>query len=182
MSKITLKIDDKKIRKGNITPNTTPTPPTIFSEFMFDYTNMLNTFEDFQRKLHVFLHIQKGDKLGFTNNDVLYLDYSGIMQSMRRWYYNQNREVTARKLKTLLEDYIIFLNLIISSCTTGKTRFIDLAEEVNIFNQTLMNGLDHLYVTYEKEPHKLKTIIITYKRSIERLYERINNDIKNKTA
>lgn len=120
------------------------------NKFSFDLQDMEQKFNTFKEKCKLIVFIEKNDKIGFDENDNIYIDKYNSFQCIKRWYYNQNRNMTKQKLKLLFDDYDIFLKMIeLALKSPNGQDYISLSISVIKMNKNIIQGLGQLKKTYE---------------------------------
>lgn len=152
--------------KNIIKRNNYPNIILNMKHIVFDLEDMKLTFEKFKYKLFDLQHIEPGDKISFDVDLKVYLDKGNILQSVKRWYYGENRDITYQHLSSLFEDYEKYLKMVIKSIFNPNvnTNYYNHAKTINEYNMALISGLVHLRNTYqqldcEKVYSKVKQII-----------------------
>ena len=131
----------------------------------YDYSNMIKTFESFREYFTALRSLQVGDKIGYDENNNLYIDRSGYRQGIIRWYYKQSRTGAIDKLKSKIDEYILFIRFIDN--VYGET--IDenhrslvrsIIKNITILHNTITNALFFLSKTYKSDKKIHETIIM----------------------
>ena len=133
-------------------------------QYNYDYKKLVKSFEGFREKLGVFGNLNKGDKIGFGENDVIYIDTSSYIQGLTRWYYKQNRDVVMMKIDSIVQEYLLYLRYVDSVYT--NTRNIqhasivkNLIKSISELSNKIIGGLDILRETYEGDKQVEKKIM-----------------------
>lgn len=120
------------------------------SKISFDMKDMTTKFKYFKQRMRMVVFIEPYDKIGFNEQEEIYIDKYNSFQCIKRWYYNQNRDITKEKLKLLFDDYDIFLKMIeLSLKSTDGFNYISIAYSVISLNRNIITGLNNLKKTYE---------------------------------
>lgn len=157
------------------------------TKYYFDLEDMKKTFSSFKDKMTALTQLQENDKLSFDNNNKIYIDRGHYLQSFKRWYYGESRDVTHDKLSIIFNDYNKYLMMVNRSLYNQPNySFYDLADNVYLFNKDLIKGLNNLKNTYNnvKEYNEklslLIPVIIEYIGQFEELYVIRCNSRSNK--
>tara|TARA_Y100000780_G_C13684583_1_gene417289 strand:+ start:449 stop:937 length:489 start_codon:yes stop_codon:yes gene_type:complete len=148
------------------------------SEYVIDFESIKNNYNVFNSKLENLKNINIGDKIGFDDNDKIYIISNSKVQSIVRWVYGQNRENTINKLSLIMEDYKKLLRLVTLSNshledynTNNDGDILELhnfTNVVKIFNKDILIGLNNLKNTYKYDDiykdkiHKLEFILSNF--------------------
>lgn len=125
-----------------------------FSNYVVDFQSVQVNFNSFQTKLEKLEFVEVNDKIGFDQEEILYINKQGTLQPIIRWLYNENRENTINKLHDLFTEYSKLLQMI--RITTNYTKrnqdkFCNLSNEIKNFNKKICCGLNNLYETYNDD-------------------------------
>lgn len=125
---------------------------TDMQNFTYDIQDMKSNLVSFKEKLNDITLLEKGDKISFDDQDKLYIDKHHSLQSVKRWYYGMNRENTYEKMTSLFEDYNTFMLMVLKSLQTkNNTEYLQIADELKVFNRDIGKGLLNLKDTYANE-------------------------------
>ncbi len=121
-----------------------------FTNYDVDLKSIETNFNIFKCKFENIEFIQENDKIGFDENEILYINKQGTLQPIIRWFYSQNRENSINKLSENFLEYSKLLQMIKSIIYSRKNsdELIELSENIITFNKRIMKGLDNLYKTY----------------------------------
>jgi ferritin len=122
-----------------------------FTDYVVDFKSVESNFNKFKVKMAQIEYIEEHDKIGFDENDILYINKQSTLQPIVRWLYSQNRERSINKLSETFSEYSKLLQMIKISMVHSKNNVIeldDLLDEISIFNKKMLSGLDNLYKTY----------------------------------
>lgn len=154
---------------------------SILMQFKFPDAEVHQVFFMFNQMFEPILGLNKNDKIGMVDIDLpddnsfkvfiklseikwaLYLDKSSYAQSVKRWWYEQNRKDIFDNLTTMFNVYTNYLKYVYTQFT--YTKFLDLKPKILDFNQKLILGLDNLKLTY-KNDETIVNIISTIIESI----------------
>lgn len=140
--------------------------------------------------LKILSNIKKNDKL-ITNTNILEIDNPNILQGLNRWYYNENRELTVKKLNQICENTFKITDYILSN---EKDKNITNQKNVLQYNNNelfqlliiemtnSLNGLNNLKDTYVKDISISSQIDILKKKitmKIEKLNKLFSLNINN---
>lgn len=147
--------------------------------FNYDLEDMKANMVSFKEKLNDITLLEKGDKLSFDEQDKLYIDKFHSLQSVKRWYYGMNRENTCTKLASLFEDYNTFLLMVLRSLQSKNNHeYLNIADQVKVFNRDMSKGLLYLKETYANENDYYQPIVDlvnTLKNRFEEFNRRYSN-------
>ena len=143
-----------------------------------------NTFIAHKKKLHIFLSLQKGDKImENVHEQVLYIEPPGYFQFIKRWWYGEDKKTTFRHLDKYFVEFIRFLDNILTYTRANEKEDIEpLGNKVCGYINRIITGIHVLKYTYPnyKELHdKIASIIITMIDFKEEYRENIR-DTKNR--
>lgn len=125
-------------------------------------------FENIKKTLEVFIVLKKGDKL-MKNGDELYSEPAGFLQSLKRWWYDENQEKTIEYLDEYFKKFMEFLDKILNK----RIRY-DFKKEICDFINLIIPGLYSLKLTYPNSDElccKVDSIILTmldFKTSVDK--------------
>lgn len=133
-------------------------------QYTYDYEKLVKSFEGFREKLGIFGNLNKGDKIGFGENDSIYIDTSSYIQGLTRWYYKQNRDVVMMKIDSIVREYLLYLQYVDSVYTnTTNIQYAsivkNLIKRINQLSNSIIGGLDILRETYEGDKQVEKKIM-----------------------
>ena len=110
-----------------------------------------NKFIEFKLKLGVFITLQPKQKLiKDKKTNILFMDKNDFFQFLRRWLKRESRKKTLNHITILFKDYLDFLDEV-KLYIRGKELFCKeykFARQINIFNESIIDGLFNLRVTY----------------------------------
>ena len=126
---------------------------------LYDFHDMMKTFERFKIELKSLTTLNVGDKLGFDKDDTMYSDVNDKFQHVRRWYNNQDRDTSMLKLTKKLKEYYILIEMVVTSlrCTNklflrvNNDIFMKFFLEIMEMNIKYITGLNNLCETYKKD-------------------------------
>jgi hypothetical protein len=155
------------------------------TKYYFDLEDMKNTFDSFKDKLGAITILKENDKVSFDIDNKTYIDQGHMLQSFKRWYYGESRDITRDRLSAIFEDYNKYLMMVLRSLyNQSNYTFYDLADTVSIFNKQLITGLQNLHKTYTNgkdyngKLSDLINIIIEYLRQFEQQYNAHSNRVR----
>jgi|UniRef100_A0A6C0BZC0 hypothetical protein len=125
-------------------------------------TEQREKFVIFKNTLEIITRIKEGDKLSKT--DIYYIDEIGMVQKIKRWWWNQNRKKTFDDLNSDFTKFADFLDKLLMNFKPVNKKYIALCKEIILFINDLMIGLYNLKTTYPdyKEIRcKIDSIILT---------------------
>ena len=140
--------------------------------------------------LKILSNIKKNDKL-ITNTNILEIDSPNILQGINRWYYNENRELTLKKLNNICENTFKITDYILNN---EKDRNISNEKNILQYNNNeifqlliyemtnSLNGLSNLKATYANDISISSQIEILKKKitmKIEKLNKLFSININN---
>lgn len=152
--------------------------------------NMEKLIDETILNLKILSNIKKNDKL-ITNTNILEIDNPNILQGLNRWYYNENRELTVKKLNQICENTFKITDYILSN---EKDKNITNQKNVLQYNNNelfqlliiemtnSLNGLNNLKDTYVKDISISSQIDILKKKitmKIEKLNKLFSLNINN---
>ena len=110
-----------------------------------------NKFMGFKSKLGVFTTLQPKQKLIIDKKtNILFMDQNDFFQFFRRWLTREGRKKTLKHITVLFKNYLDFLDEVrLYIC--GRELFCKeykFARQINIFNESIINGLFNLRITY----------------------------------
>jgi len=154
---------------------------SIFHNMVFDIMDMNKHFNIFKKKLDILTKLEIGDKIGFDNNNDMYINHKSFFQPLIRSYYAQNRKNTIQHLNTIIKEYNIFLEMVYNSIKTKdictllitKTNYIKLYKKTILLNNNIIIGLRKLVKTYENHNEICNCIeqiikdLVDYKKKID---------------
>lgn len=123
-------------------------------------------FDVQKKKLNIFLSIQVGDKImedGAKN--ILYIEPASYFQSIKRWWYGENKVSTFKYLDLYFLEFMRFLDNILAIINNrNKSSISPLGYAVCKYINNIIPGIHTLKSTYPNytELHdKIASIIIT---------------------
>lgn len=124
------------------------------------------TFEIQKKKLNLFFSIKEGDKImEDANGGVLYIEPPSYLQSIKRWWYGENRTSTFNHLDHYFVEFIRFLDSILNIINErNKSKVSPLGYAVCKYINEIIPGIDVLkktYPNYTQLHDKIASIIIT---------------------
>jgi len=143
-------------------------------------TELQKNFEIQKKKLNIFLSIKNGDKImENVQSNILYIEPPGYLQSIKRWWYRENKTSTFNYLDQYFVEFVRFLDSILNIINnSNKSKVSPLGYSVCKYINELIPGIHILKSTYPnyKDLHdKIASIIITmidfkteYKEKIKR--------------
>ena len=131
--------------------------------------------------LKILSNIKKNDKL-ITNNNILEIDNPNILQGINRWYYNENRTLTIKKLNEICENTFKITEHIINKEKENKIK--DNVKILQYNNNEIfqililemsnaLNGLTNLKSTYARDI-SISSQIEILKKKIMMKIEKLN--------
>lgn len=129
------------------------------NQVLYDFHDMMKTFEQFKMELKPLTNLNKGDKIGIDKDDNMYIDENDRFQYFRRWYNNQDRDTSMLKLTTKLKEYFILIEMVITSLHSSNKLFLRVNNsifmkfciEIMEMNIKYIAGLNSLCKTYKKD-------------------------------
>ena len=123
-------------------------------------------FDVQKKKLNIFLSIKAGDKIMEDGNrGVLYIEPPSYFQSIKRWWYGENKVSTFKYLDLYFVEFIRFLDNILAIINDrNKSTISPLGYSVCVYINKIIPGIHMLKSTYPNyvELHdKIASIIIT---------------------
>lgn len=120
-----------------------------------DVESIKKTYYEFQNKFKHFIKISVNDKIYIDDSDIIQLDKYSYMQSVKRWYYSNNRHNTIEKLERNIEELFIFKNML-SECFLKnfnycKMEIISILLDVNKLFKNILDSLGILLETYKND-------------------------------
>jgi ferritin len=125
-----------------------------FTNYVVDFKSVESNFNKFKIKMAHVEFIEENDKIGFDENDILYINKQSTLQPIIRWLYSQNREGSINKLSEIFSEYSKLLQMIKISMVHSKNNtdeLVDLVNDISVFNKKMLSGLDNLYKTYSTD-------------------------------
>ena len=124
------------------------------------------TFQLQKKKLNLFLSIKEGDKImEDTGKHVLYLEPPSYFQSIKRWWYGENKTRTFDHLDCYFVKFTRFLDNILAIINDrNKSAISPLGYSVCKYINEIIPGIHVLkltYPNYTKLHNKIASIIIT---------------------
>ena len=146
------KISESCIKRMNSNEN------NLFSNIMFDLDDMFETFKAFNTKFSPFSLIEVGDKISIQDNKLIVFK-NGNLQSIQRWWYNTNRNLSIQQLEEYLDDYFKFMEMSALCLSTSKKGYncvksesgksvLDLLVHTKTLNKLIVVALSNLMKTY----------------------------------
>lgn len=135
-------------------------------QYSYDVKDMKEKSQVFSKKFENLSKIEKGDKVGVDNENIAYIQYSGLFQGVVRWWYNQNRELILKYLDTEFTEYSLLLDMNIDAIRSRPVRkeYTDVINQnINLIND-IIPGLDNLkesYLDYDDLTKKIESIVFT---------------------
>lgn len=131
-----------------------------FTNYVVDLKSIDTNFKSFKHKLENLQNVNVNDKIGFDDDDKLYIDRSNALQPLIRWFYKQNRETSLAKLCDILGEYkklLKLINISLYKVNEDNDELRILSNDIKGFNLKLIVGLDNLKETYKyDEAYKKK--------------------------
>jgi hypothetical protein len=157
---------------------------TNMTKLVYDLEDIKKNVLHYKKKLHALTIIQEGDKISFDVDNNVYIDYNNSFQSIKRWYYCENRIVTYDKLSLLFDDYNKLLLMIYHSIYNEKNiEYYKIVDDILLFNKQVIIGLLNLKKTYSKDnnnDNKIKeitSVIIEYIKQMNNRYIICKNNV-----
>ena len=124
------------------------------------------TFQLQKKKLNLFLSIKEGDKImEDTEGQVLYLEPPSYFQSIKRWWYGENKTRTFDHLDCYFIEFMRFLDSILNFINErNKSKVSPLGLAVCKYINAIIPGIHVLkktYPNYTQLHDKIASIIIT---------------------
>ena len=119
-----------------------------------------------KNKLNIFLLIKEGDKImNDTKKHVLYLEPPSYLQSIKRWWYGENKTRTFDHLDCYFIEFMRFLDSILAIINDrNKSTISPFGYSVCKYINAIIPGIHILKLTYPdytKLHNKIASIIIT---------------------
>ena len=122
-----------------------------FTDYVVDFKSIETTFNKLHNKLEQLQFVEVNDKIGFDDNEILYVTKYNSYQHVLRWYYNQSRYTTINKLNDIITEYTKLLQMIRISFSHMKSfnnDSIGITDKIRKFNKKILYGLNNLHKTY----------------------------------
>lgn len=150
----------------------------------FDISDIYTRYYEYRNIFKELINIEKNDKIGFDENNIIYLNKNSKFQHIIRWYYSQDRQNTRNKLSEILDEYKIFNDMIIFSIYNKNTNVneiqsIDLRDKLVSLNKIIIDGLEILYNTYHNISEETCNIIKKYIDIMKKSNQNIINNNSN---
>ena len=68
------------------------------NNYRVDITEISKSMERFQARFSPLSNLKTGDKIGYDEHKNIYISETGYFQSIKRWYYSQNRDGVFKEL------------------------------------------------------------------------------------
>lgn len=131
-------------------------------KYNIDVESIKKTYYEFQNKFKHFIKISVNDKIYVDEQDIIQLDKYSYMQSVKRWYYSNNRYNSIEKLEKNIDDLFIFKNML-SECFLQnfnycKMEIISILLDVNKLFKSILDSVGILLETYKNDKEISKKI------------------------
>ena len=132
--------------------------------YSYDYEKLATSFEGFRKKLGILENLKSGDKIGFDEQNEIYISVNNYIQGLSRWYYSQKREDVFRKLDEQLQEYLLYLRYVDDVYTnTTNIQNASIVKElilrISKLSTSIINALDVLRATYKDDVEVVKKIM-----------------------
>ena len=91
------------------------------TEIIYDYEDMKNTFNNYNKKFEAILEMEDLEKLGIDDCGILYRETS-MFQSVTRWWYEQGRHRLHTYLDQQFAEYSVFLDMTVHALDAGRNQ------------------------------------------------------------
>ena len=122
----------------------------------YDYEEVVNRFDSFYNMFKPLSGLNNGDKLGYDNEDNIYIDKQSMFQGFQRWYYNQKRVDVFGRFESQVNDFILFIRYV-DQVYTNTIRLNDvtilraLCLRINKLTTLLIESMSNLIGTYKDD-------------------------------
>ena len=139
-----------------------------------DIEDMENNSHRFIRVLHGLSKVKSGEKLYMAkeNDEIVFNVDQMYFQSIMRWVYGQKRDEIHKGLKSILEDYFKFLNMLDNiykndknSTDSKRENLLEIMGKHADFSNLCIDGLGNLTETYV-DNKDFKTLYESYKKEL----------------
>jgi hypothetical protein len=131
-------------------------------KYIIDILSLKKTLDEFKNKFKNLIDISLNDKIYFDDSNVVQIDKSSYIQSLKRWYYSNNRNNTINKMTENVEEIFIFKNMIqefiLQNYIHLKLDLICIIFEINSLLNNIYNSLNILSQTYKNDYNILSKI------------------------
>lgn len=117
--------------------------------------------------------LELNDKLGFDEQGNMFIDKNDTMQCIRRWYFNQNRNLLLQYLPQKLDTLIKFVDIMLGKLNNQYNFYLFRMIGLGLINFTegILQGLQCLDTTYTKDTN-IHTLLDKYSIILE---EKLND-------
>ena len=139
-----------------------------------DIVDMENNSQRFIHVLDGLSKVKSGEKLFMLteDNETVFIVDQMYFQSVMRWVYGQKRDEIHKGLKSILEDYFKFLNMLDNiykndknSTDSKREKLLEIMGKHSEFSNSCIDGLGNLTETYVNN-EDFKTLYESYKKEL----------------
>ena len=122
----------------------------------YDYGEVVNRFDKFYNTFKPLTELNTGDKLGYDNEDNIYIDKQSMIQGFQRWYYNQKRGEVFGRFESQIKEYVLFIRYV-DQVYTNTIRVQDvtllraLCLRIDSLTKILIESMSYLLITYKND-------------------------------